>query len=261
MQNYSNDNSARRYIAHVSQVGITQFQQRNPYIIAWWSAAFPGFGHMLLSKYLRGFLLFFWEMVININAHLNEAIVYTFMGEFEKTTSVLDTRWVAFYLPVYFFAIWDSYRTTIDINSIALLAERENHSFNSFSIGALEINYLDKRKPIMAFIWSIFTPGLGQFYSCRIISAAFILVWVVVIGYYSHFLEGLHLIILGEITEATEIFDKQWLLFFPSIFGFSMYDSYVSTVESNKLYIREQQSYFKKSYQNPEFIVKFNRRS
>jgi hypothetical protein len=46
--------------------------------------AFPGFGHLLLSKYLRGILLFIWEIVINLNAHVNLAIAHSFWGKFDK---------------------------------------------------------------------------------------------------------------------------------------------------------------------------------
>jgi len=34
MNNYNNDNTIRRYIAHVSIFGTTQIHLRNPYIIA-----------------------------------------------------------------------------------------------------------------------------------------------------------------------------------------------------------------------------------
>lgn len=63
--------------------GTTQFHLRNPYVIAWWSAAFPGFGHLLLSKYLRGFTLFMWEVVVNYNAKINLAMVHSFCGDIE----------------------------------------------------------------------------------------------------------------------------------------------------------------------------------
>src|ERR1700719_605986 len=159
MQNYTNNNTARRYKAHVSILGTTQLHLRNPYVIAWWSCAFPGFGHLLLSKYLRGFVLFIWEVVINLNAHVNLAMIYSFQGKIEMAKDVLNTIWLLIYIPVYLFAIWDSYRTTVDLNKTYLLAELENHRYNSFSIGAMEINYLDKRKPIMAFFWSLFMPG------------------------------------------------------------------------------------------------------
>ncbi len=135
MDNHSNDNSARRYIAHVSILGTTQIHLRNPYIIAWWSAAFPGFGHLLLSKYLRGFVLFMWEVVVNIKCNLNFAMIYSFQGDIEKAKDILDTRWLLIYIPVYIFGIWDSYRTTVDMNKVYILAEHEEHRFNSFSIG------------------------------------------------------------------------------------------------------------------------------
>lgn len=126
MNNYSNDNTARRYRAHVSILGTTQVHLRNPYIIGWWSAAFPGFGHLLLSKYLRGFVLFIWEVVVNVNSNINLAMIYSFQGEIDKAKEILDTRWLLIYIPVYIFAIWDSYRTTVDLNKIYVLAERRS---------------------------------------------------------------------------------------------------------------------------------------
>jgi len=139
MNNYKNDNSARRYIAHVSIFGTTQIHLRNPYIIAWWSAAFPGFGHLLLSKYLRGFVLFVWEVVINIKSHVNLAMIYSFQGNIDMAKDVLNTRWLLIYIPVYIFAIWDSYRTTVDLNRIYVLAEREN-------VSTSKLLYWDKKK-------------------------------------------------------------------------------------------------------------------
>lgn len=79
-------------------------------------------------------------------------MIYSFQGEIDKAKEVLDTRWLLIYIPVYIFAIWDSYRTTVDLNKVFVLAEREEHRFNSFSIGVMEINYLDKRNPVMAII-------------------------------------------------------------------------------------------------------------
>jgi len=94
MQNYTNDNTARRYIAHVSTLGTTQIHLRNPLIIAWWSITYPGVGHLLLSKYLRGFVLFIWEVIVNLNANINVGIIYMFQGDFDAVIEVVDTRWV-----------------------------------------------------------------------------------------------------------------------------------------------------------------------
>jgi TM2 domain-containing membrane protein YozV len=255
MDNYTNDNTARRYKAHVSILGTTQLHLRNPYIIAWWSAAFPGFGHLLLSKYLRGYALFIWEVVVNIKAHVNSAMIYSFQGNIDMAKEVLDTRWLLMYIPVYLFAIWDSYRTTVDLNKVYLLADREEHRFNSFSIGALEINYLDKRSPIVSLMWSLFIPGLGQLYIHRIITALFGIVSLVVFFYYSHFLEAVSLLFLGNVKEATSVLNPEWLLFLPSHYGFAMYDSYINTVENNKLFEKELRNHLTENYQSKSFQI------
>jgi hypothetical protein len=257
MDNFKNtQNNHRRFKAHVSILGTTQFHLRSPYTIAWWSAAFPGFGHLLLSKYLRGFALFIWEVFVNYQAKINVAMVHSFCGDFALAKEVLDTRWVLMYIPVYIFAIWDSYRTTVDMNRVCLLAESENAPYNSFSIGSMEINYLDKRQPLMAVIWSLLTPGMGQLYIHRIVVAAFALIWVIIFVYFSHFLEAIHLLFIGDIRASTQILDKQWALFFPSLWGFAAYDAYVNTVENNKLFENELKNFLIKDVQNSKFTIK-----
>jgi hypothetical protein len=213
---------ARRQKAYVSLMGTTQLHIRAPWVIAWWSAAFPGFGHFLLSKYLRGALLFIWEVIINLQSHLNLAILYSFTGEIEKANQVLDKRWLLLYAPVFVFGIWDSYRTANDMNNIFLLAYQENAYFKSFRIGAFEINYLDKRNPWNSVFWSLLMPGLGQLYNHRILMSSFILIWWIVISYYSHLLQAIHYAFIGEGIKAMSIVDKQWLLFIPSLYGFSI---------------------------------------
>lgn len=255
MNNYTNENTARRYKAHVSIFGTTQLHLRNPYIIAWWSAAFPGFGHMLLSKYLRGYALFIWEVIVNVNSHLNSSMVYSFQGNIDMAKEVLDTRWLLMYIPVYIFGIWDSYRTTVDMNRVYLLSEREDHHFNSYAIGALEINYLDKRNPLLAVMWSLFIPGLGQLYIHRIMTAIFVIIWLVVFHYYSHLAESIFLLIIGNVKEATSVLKPEWLLFMPSLYGFATYDSYVNTIENNKLFEKELRKHLAENYQSEGFQI------
>jgi hypothetical protein len=257
VDNFQNiNNKHRRFKAHISIFGTSQLHLRNPYIIAWWSAAFPGFGHLLLSKYIRGLLLFIWEVFVNYQANINLAMVQSFCGNIELAKATIDTRWMLMYIPVYLFAIWDSYRTAVDMNKLYLLAERENAPFNSFSIGVLEINYLDKRSPAMSVIWSLFMPGLGQLHIHRLVSAFFSLVWTIIFLYFSHTLEAVHLLFFGEIQKSTEVLDIQWLLYMPSMWGFAIYDSYMNTVENNKLFESEQQNFLINNFQNPRFRVK-----
>ncbi|WP_041808455.1 hypothetical protein [Evansella cellulosilytica] len=249
MNNFYPTNNQRRFKAYVSPIGTTQLHLRNPYVIAWWSAAFPGFGHLLLSKYLRGYGLFIWEILVNNMANLNHAMVLSFTGNISMAKEVLEPRWMLLYIPVYIFAIWDSYRTSVDMNKVFLLAERENADFNSYTIGAFEINYLDKRRPLMAIIWSLFMPGLGQLYIHRVLTAVFTLGFMIIFVYYSKVLVALHFLFLGDISEATNVLDPQWFLFLPSHFGFAVYDSYVNTVENNKLYESEQRKFLQQNFQ------------
>ncbi|MFJ8256639.1 hypothetical protein ACIQ4Z_05080 [Peribacillus asahii] len=256
MDNFKNTNKARRYKAHASIFGTTQIHLRNPWTIALWSVSFPGFGHLLLNKHLRGFSLILWEIFINQKVQLNQAIVYSFTGHFEAAKEVLDVRLVLMYMPVYLFAIWDSYRTTVDLNNIYILAKRENAPFNSFTISAFEINYLDKRNPLMAVLWSMTIPSLGQLYVHRIVLAVFTLVWTAVFIYYSHFLEGFIYLFIGDIDKSTASLKAQWLLYIPSLYFFTIYDSYVSVVENNKLFEDEQKGYLKSHYQRSIFNLK-----
>jgi len=146
------------------------------------------------------------------------------------------------------------------MNNVYILAEREDHTFNSFSLGALEINYLDKRNPLMAVLWSLFIPGLGHLYIHRILTSLFITVWLIVFFYHSHVLEAISLLLIGKLSESTSVLKPEWLLFLPSLYCFSIYDSYVNTVENNKLFEKEQRKYLKENYQNRNFqILKGNK--
>lgn len=98
-QKNCSQSSARRYNAYVSIFGTTQLHLRNPWVIAWWSAAFPGLGHLFLSKYLRGYILFAWEVVVNMQSHDNLAILYSFTGRFDMSREVINKEWMLLYLP------------------------------------------------------------------------------------------------------------------------------------------------------------------
>lgn len=257
MNNYQKASQTfRRYKAHVSPIGMSQLHLRNPVVVAWWSAAFPGVGHLLLNRYLRGYMLFFWEILVNLQSHLNSAMVYSFCGEIDKAKEVLEPRWIVMYIPVYIFCIWDSYRSTADMNKLYLLADRENAPFHSFSINSIEVNYLDKRNPVMTVVWSLFMPGLGQLYLQRVLNAIFLFAWTIVFFYYSKALMAVHLLFMGHLEEATMTLDRQWLLFMPSIWGFNLYDSYVNTVENNKLFKKEQRDYLILHFRSPHFRIK-----
>ena len=249
----------RRTRALVSILGTTQMHLRNPFIVALWSAVFPGLGHLLLSKYITGFFLFGWEIAINLESHLNQSIFYSFTGNFNMAKQVLDTRWLLFYIPTYLFAIWDSYRTTVDLNNLFVLAAREDAGIKPFTAHPLGCNYLDKSSPWAAAAWSVILPGVGQLIIHRIVVAFFMLIWWIVVAYFSSLLPAIHFTMMGQFDYAKAVANPQWLLDIPSLYFFAIYDAFTNTVESNKLFDWEQAKFLKKEYQNRLFPMPFER--
>jgi hypothetical protein len=94
---------------------------------------------------------------------------------------------------------------------------------------------------------------LGHLYSHRLPTGFFVLTWWIVITYFSHILEAMYFTAIGEFSQAIIIADPQWLLFMPSLFGFTIYDSYTNTVEYNKLFEIEQEQFLKDNYQDASF--------
>jgi hypothetical protein len=251
---HTESNSAvRRYLAYVSTLGTTQLHLRNPFVIAFWSLAFPGLGHLLLSKYLMGYLLFLWELFVNSQAHINLAILYSFTGRFQMAKDILDLNWVLLYIPTYIFAVWDSYRSSVDLNHQYILASREDAEVKTFNINSLEINYIDKRTPWNAALWSALMPGLGQILIHRIPAALFIIVWFIVIARQAKLLPAFHYTFLGQFACAKSILNPQWFLNIPSVWLFTVYDAYVSAVSRNNLFDWEQTKFLKKNYENKNF--------
>lgn len=243
----------RRPIGLVSPIATNIIHLRNPWVTAWWSAMFPGFGYIIMGSYVKGFLLVAWELLINTEAHINTAILYSFTGRFELAKQVLEVRWLLLYLAVWVFGIWGSYRSTVDLNKLAILGEREGSTLIPVHISAFDVNFLDKRQPWVAVVFSALSPGLGHLYTHRIPTSFFVLILSIMVVYFSHFLEAIQYTALGAFSSATAILDPQWFLFLPSIYGFAIYDSYVNTVEYNKLFEREQARFLRDNYNNPHF--------
>jgi hypothetical protein len=258
MNNTRQQHSARRPRAYVNILGTTQIHFRNPYVVALWSAIFPGAGHILLNKNIRGFILFIWEIFVNQLSHLNLAIFYSCLGNFAEAGRVLDTRWLLLYTPTYLFAVWDSYRTALDLNNQFVLAEREDAPVQPLIINAAGINYLDKSSPVASVAWSALSPGMGQLGVHRILPAFFLLGWWIATVYFSRVLPAVHYTLLGRFEQAKAVTDPQWLLNIPSIYLFSIYDAYVNTVEGNRLFEWEQAKYLKQNYQSPCFPIPFD---
>ncbi len=246
-------NNQRHPRGIISSFTVNAIHLRNPNTVMWWSAALPGFGHIMLCKYLLGSVLILWEFIINTNSHLNSAIIYSFTGRFELAIDVLDVRWAMLYIPIYFFAMWDSRRIAIDLNKFSILADRSGSTLQPIVITSLEINYLDKRRPLSAIVWSILCPGLGHIYINRIFTGFYALSCFVICIYFSNSLTSIFHFVSGDMKQSIEAINGEWFLFFPSLYGFSINDAYINTIEYNRLFKREQAQYLEKTYQSSQY--------
>jgi hypothetical protein len=226
---------------------------RNPFVIAWWSATFPGFAHISLGSYIAGFLLFTWEMIVNFNSNLNLAILYSFTGRFEMAKEILNSRWLLLYAPVFIYCIWNGYQLAVDLNKLTILAKRNESKIDPERITFFEVNALDRRIPWVSVAWTFLTPGLGHLYTHRTPTAFFLLIWWIAVCYFSHILQSIQFTVLGLFEEAKAVLDPQWLIYMPSILGFALYDVYVNTVEYNRLFEQEQARMLENEYQDLDF--------
>ena len=245
--------ATRRPKGAINSLATNFFHLRNPYTIAWWSLTYPGFGHISLGSYVTGFLLFFWEMLVNTKAKINLGILYSFTGRFDLAKEIIDTRLLMLYAPVFIFAVWDSYRLTLQLNQLSLLADSNNETIQPVSVSSMEINVLDKRAPWVAVVWTLIAPGLGHLYTHRIPTGFFLLVWWMVIAYNSFLFQAAQFTAFGFFEHAKAIVDPQWLMYLPSIYCFAAYDAYVNAAEYSRLFEKEQAAFLKKKYHRPGF--------
>jgi TM2 domain-containing membrane protein YozV len=251
----STDRNPRRPKGALTTLGAVGSHLRIPWVNAWWSAALPGFGHMLISSHFKAFVLIIWEFIINNAAHLNLAIIFSFTGRFQEAREIIDHRWLLLYSAVYVYSVWDSYSETIEQNKYYILAEREDAPLSPAKISALDFSFAKKKRPVLAILWSFLTPGLGHLYAKKIMEGFFLMTIMIIIAYMSHLCEAMRYSFLGDFDSVRLIVDYQWLLYAPSLFGYSAYASYAGVVELNKYCDAEQARFLKKNYMNAEFTM------
>lgn len=239
----------RRKRLKLSGTDMMQLYTRPPLLIMWWAASFTGVGQMMAGNHIKGYLLALLEILINIKAHINVAIVYSFTGQFALATAVLDTKWLLAYIAVYLYGIWDAYHSSIDMNTQSVLAAREKAPLDVVSMTAFNLNTLDKRVPWISIFWSLAMPGLGHLYCHRLTTGILVISFTLICFYLSGLLDAIHYTFLGSFSQATAVCDPEWLLFLPSVYMSAVRGAYVSVVEANKLFESEQREFLRRSYQ------------
>lgn len=227
---------------------------RNPWVAVWWSAAFPGFGHIMLNSYIMGLVLIIFEFTINTLSNLNLGIFYSMIGDFDKAKEVINKRIFFGYMGIYIFAMFDCYRRAVSLNERCRLGYKKKMNMDEkFIVPSLEVNGFEKRSPILSIVWSLIAPGAAHIYLQQIPHIIFGLTWWGMVAYMSHFYDGLYFTLTGDFAIAIEKMDPKWFLYIPSVYMFSTYNAYVEAVEGNKLYDYSQKQFLKEKYQNPNF--------
>lgn len=239
----------RRPKMHISPIGINHFRRSHPWMAAWLSATVPGFGQIYLGMYLKGLILLSLEILLNTFGKVNLAILYTFTLQFDKVHQVVDYNWALVYAAIFVFGVWDAYRVSVETNKLSFLESRQNiRNLKNAMVNAFEINFLDKRNPWVAAALSASFIGLGHLYSHRLITGFTLFGWNLAIIYFTHLPELIICTFTGQFQVIPTLVDYQWLLFYPSLYTFSIYDSYAATVSSNRMFEEEQIYYLSGKY-------------
>ncbi|MEQ6378208.1 hypothetical protein RZN25_15455 [Bacillaceae bacterium S4-13-56] len=89
---------------------------QSPWAALLWSIAIPGFGQFYNRDYFLGLLLIGWEVLVNLQANVNESILYSFNGELYKAYEVSDLSWGLFYPAVFCYSIWQAFNKALKMN-------------------------------------------------------------------------------------------------------------------------------------------------
>ncbi|HZG61647.1 MAG TPA: hypothetical protein VEY68_14420 [Anoxybacillus sp.] len=81
-------------------------------------------------------------------------------------------------------------------------------------------------KAIERLLWSIALPGFGQFLNQKYMKGIILIILEFLINVQSNFNEAIRLSFLGRIEESVYVINYQWLMFYPCLYFFAMWDAY-----------------------------------
>lgn len=218
-------------------LGLHGLARRSPWAAAWWSVALPGLGHFYLGSFTKGFIFMVWEIGVNTMANLNLAIYHSILGNFEQAQEVLVLKWAVLYPGVYLLAIWDAYRVAVENNRLYDLERLQEQRYFEYHTKAwYGSNWLLKCNPWWAAFWSVILGGGGHFLNMQLLKGVILMGWYLLISIQSGLSEAAIHTLLGQYEMAHQVVDYQWLLFWPSIHMFNIWDAYEDCVQQNKLH-------------------------
>ncbi|MBV7503972.1 hypothetical protein KW850_01660 [Bacillus sp. sid0103] len=93
---------------------------------------------------------------------------------------------------------------------------------------------MKKMSKLEAVLWNIAFPGFSQLILGQYIKGILFVALEVMINAMSHFNMGIMYSFLGEIDKAEAVINYQWLMFYPCVYMFSMWDGYRTAMPENE---------------------------
>lgn len=93
---------------------------------------------------------------------------------------------------------------------------------------------MKKMGKLEAVLWSIALPGFSQLLAKQLWKGTLFVVLEFLINVFSNFNAGIMYSFLGEMDKAVEVMDFQWLMFYPCLYMFAMWDAYKIAMPENE---------------------------
>lgn len=237
----------------LSPWGLNFLHRRNPWAAAWWSVALPGLGHLYCGSYVKGLVLMSWEIAINLQGNLNLSIYHTLLGDTEMAKQVLNMRWTILYPPIYLLSVYDAYRVAVETNKLYDLERLQRSRYFEFhTMTFLGQNMLLRRNPWVAAFWALTLGGAGHFHNMQLLKGLVLMMWHMAIWIESGMSQAVALTLLGRTAEIGQVINYEWLLFWPSIHMFNVWNAWVDCVDQNNLYDEAELHWMRAQVQTTE---------
>ena len=89
------------------------------------------------------------------------------------------------------------------------------------------------KSPVAALLWSVTMVGFGQFYNGQYIFGFMLLVSEFAVNILSNLNLSIHHSFHGDLITAHDIVNYQWGLFYPALYGFSIWQAYNKALVMN----------------------------
>nr|WP_263324252.1 hypothetical protein [Neobacillus sp. Marseille-Q6967] len=89
------------------------------------------------------------------------------------------------------------------------------------------------KSPLAACVWSSLMPGFGQLYNKDYIIGVILIGFEILVNIYSNLNLALFYSFIGDFTQAHNVINYRWGMFYPSLYGFSIWQAYNSAKAHN----------------------------